>query len=200
MPALGITGGIGTGKTTLTRTLLRELSAELFDADECAHELLDCDAGVQESVRAQFGPSVFAENGKPDRTALGAVVFHDANARAKLEAILHPLIREKWSTLAASVKSGKKWLCFDIPLLYETEIGTQFDRVIVVACSSVTQRHRLSVARGLSDELAARIIAAQLDLREKVSRCDHLIWNDSTPASLERQATLLANWLRQRYG
>ena len=75
-----------------------------------------------------------------------------------------------------------------------------FDRVVVVACSANTQRLRLRVDRGLSDDLAARIIAAQLDLREKISRATHLIWNDSTPASLERQATLLANWLRHRYG
>ena len=97
-------------------------------------------------------------------------------------------------------KSGKNWLCIDIPLLYETSVESHFDRVVVVACSTTIQRQRLRVARGLSDDLASRIIAAQLDLREKISRATHLIWNDSTPASLERQATLLANWLRQRYG
>ena len=200
MPALGITGGIATGKSTLTRALLRELPAEVFDADQCAHELLAGDADVQTAVRAQFGPSVFDAGGRPDRAALRALAFRDDAARARLEAILHPVIRERWSALAATAKSGKKWLCFDIPLLYETGIEAQFDRVIVVACSSDTQRQRLRVARGLSDELAARILAAQLDLREKISRCHHLIWNDSTPARLERQATLLAHWLRQRYG
>jgi dephospho-CoA kinase len=162
--------------------------------------LLADDADVHAAVRAQFGPSVFDADGKPDRAVLRALVFRDDSARARLEAILHPIIRERWSALAAAAKSGKKWLCFDIPLLYETGIEAQFDRVIVVACSSVTQRQRLSVARGLSDELATRIITAQLDLREKISRCHHLIWNDSTPASLERQATLLANWLQHRYG
>ena len=200
MPALGITGGIATGKSTLTRALLRELPAEVFDADQCAHELLAGDADVQAAVRAEFGSSVFDADGRPDRAALRTLVFHDDSTRARLEAILHPVIRERWSALAATAKSGKKWLCFDIPLLYETAIETQFDRVIVVACSSDTQRQRLRVARGLSDELAARILAAQLDLREKISRCHHLIWNDSTPARLERQATLLAHWLRQRYG
>ena len=200
MPALGITGGIATGKSTLTRALLRELPAEVFDADQCAHELLAGDADVQAALRAEFGSSVFDADGRPDRAALRTLVFHDDSTRARLEAILHPVIRGRWSALAATAKSGKKWLCFDIPLLYETAIETQFDRVIVVACSSDTQRQRLRVARGLSDELAARILAAQLDLREKISRCHHLIWNDSTPARLERQATLLAHWLRQRYG
>ena len=200
MPALGITGGIATGKSTFTRAFLRELSAESFDADQCAHDLLANDPAVQAAVRAQFGPSVFRSDGKPDRTALRNRVFGDDATRVHLEEILHPIIRERWSALAATAKSGKNWLCFDIPLLYETNIEEHFDRVIVVACSSATQRQRLSAARGLSDELADRIIAAQLDLREKISRCHHLIWNDSTPASLEGQATLLAHWLRQRYG
>ena len=200
MPAIGITGGIATGKSTLTRTLLRELPAEVFDADQCAHELLAGDPVVQAAVREKFGPSVFTTDGRPDRAALRERVFSDEAARVQLEEILHPMIREQWTKLAAIAKSGKKWLCFDIPLLYETGIEAYFDRVIVVACSSATQRQRLSAARGLSDDIADRIIAAQLDLREKVSRCHHLIWNDSTPASLDRQATLLANWLRQRYG
>ena len=200
MPALGITGGIATGKSTFTRALLRDLSAELFDADQCAHDLLAGNPAVQAAVRKTFGPAVFAPDGRPDRAALRARVFGDDTARVRLEEILHPVIRERWSALAAAAKSGKKWLCLDIPLLYETGVEAHFDRVIVVACSSVTQRQRLSVARRLSDELADRIIAAQLDLREKISRCHHLIWNDSTPASLEGQAALLADWLRHRYG
>ena len=200
MPALGITGGIATGKSTLTQMLLRQLPAKAFDADECAHDLLEHDLDVQAAVRAQLGPSVFGSDGKPDRAVLRDVVFGDEYARALLEKILHPIIREHWSALAATARSGKKWLCFDIPLLYETGVEAQFDRVIVVACSSETQRQRLSAARGLSDDLADRIVAAQLDLREKISRCHHLIWNDSTPASLEGQATLLADWLRHRYG
>ena len=200
MPALGITGGIATGKSTFTRVLLRELSAELFDADRCTHDLLAHDRGVQAAVRERFGPSVFGSDGKPNRATLRDRVFGDDCARVCLEEILHPIIRERWSAMAASAKSGKKWLCFDIPLLYETDVEAHFDRVIVVACSSATQRQRLSAARGLSDDIADRIIAAQLDLREKISRCHHLIWNDSTPASLEGQAAFLADWLRHRYG
>ena len=200
MPALGITGGIATGKSTYAGALARELGAEVFDADQCAHELLAGDRHVQSAVREQFGPAVFHEDGTPDRPALRDRVFGDEDARQKLEAILHPRIRERWTALVAVAKSGKNWLCFDIPLLYETHVEEHFDRVIVVACSTATQRQRLRVARGLSDDIASRIIAAQLDLREKISRATHLIWNDSTTASLERQATLLANWLRHRYG
>ena len=176
------------------------LSAEIFDADQCAHELLSGDHDVQRFLRDEFGPTVFHEDGTPDRVALRERIFGDDDARQKLEAILHPRIRDRWVALLAGAASAKNWLCFDIPLLYETQIDGRFDRVIVVACSPATQLQRLRVVRGLSDDIAAHIIAAQLDLREKISRATHLIWNDSTPASLERQATLLANWLRHRYG
>jgi dephospho-CoA kinase len=200
VPAIGITGGVATGKSTFTRHLVRLLSAEVFDADHCAHELLAGDPDVRRLVRVEFGPNVFNHDGTPDRVVLRERVFGDDEARQKLEAILHPRIRARWESLLARSKSGKNWLCFDIPLLYETKIDGRFDRVIVVACARATQVQRLRVARGLSEDIASRIIAAQLDLREKISRATHLIWNDSTPASLERQAALLANWLRHRYG
>ena len=200
MPALGITGGIATGKSAFTRAFAREMQAEVFDADQCAHELLAGDATVWELVRARFGAEVFHANGTPNRVALRECVFRDETARKDLEAILHPRIRARWLALLEIAQSGKNWVCIDIPLLYETAAEQHFDRVVVVACSANTQRQRLRVDRGLSDDIAARIIAAQLDLREKISRATHLIWNDSTPAGLERQATLLANWLRHRYG
>ena len=200
MPALGITGGIATGKSTFARAFARELQAEVFDSDRCARELLAGDPAVWELVRARFGSDAFHADGTPNRVALRERIFRDENERKDLEAILHPRIRERWIALLESARSGKNWLCFDIPLLYETQAEEHFDRVIVVACSTATQRQRLRVARGLSDDTADRIMAAQLDLREKISRATHLIWNDSTTTSLERQATLLAHWLRHRYG
>ena len=200
MPALGITGGIATGKSTFTQAFVRLLTADFFDSDQCSRELLAGNGDVRQAVLRRFGSEVFREDGTPNRAVLRERVFRDESARKDLEAILHPRIRERWMALLEAAKSGKNWLCIDIPLLYETGAEQHFDRVIVVACSSDTQRQRLRVARGLSDEIATRIIAAQLDLREKISRATHLIWNDSTPASLEGQATLLANWLRHRYG
>ena len=200
MPALAITGGIATGKSTFTRALLRRVPAELFDADQCSHALLAGDAAIQAQVRAAFGPEVFAIDGTPDRAKLRARVFTDESARRRLENILHPAIRARWSALAQAAKTGENWLCADIPLLYETGIEAHFDRVIVVACSSSTQRRRLREARGLSEELAGQMLAAQFDLRLKMSRADHIIWNDSTPANLEGQAALLSHWLRNFYG
>jgi dephospho-CoA kinase len=200
VPALGITGGIATGKSTFIRAFLRQVPAALFDADQCAHELLAGDAQVHSAVREAFGPEVFNTDGIPDRALLRGRVFDDPLARRQLEAILHPIIRRRWLAIAEHAHTSKDWHCFDIPLLYETGAEAHFDRVIVVACSPATQRQRLCATRGFSDELAAKMIAAQFDLRAKITRSHHLIWNDSTPASLEAQAALLINWLRQRYG
>lgn len=200
MPVLGITGGIATGKSTFTRALLRHLPAELFDADACAKELLDTDPAVREKVRQSFGAEVFDAQGQADRAKLRRLVFADETRRKTLEAILHPAIRETWIARAKASAAASGWFCVDIPLLFETAAEPHFDRVIVVACTPATQRARLREARGLTDEVAAGILAAQLDLHLKINRADHLIWNDSTVASLEEQAALLAGWLRQRYG
>ena len=200
MPVLGITGGIATGKTTLTRALLRRLPAELFDADRCAHELLENDSAVRAAVSGTFGPEIYDAHGKPDRARLRELVFSEELHRKRLEEILHPAIRARWSTLAEQTAKTGGWLCVDIPLLYETGAESRFDRVIVVACAPETQRRRLRENRGLDDETAARIIATQLDLWAKIKKADHVIWNDSTDACLDGQAALLAGWLRQIYG
>lgn len=200
MPALGITGGIATGKSTFSRALAGMLSAELFDADQCAHDLLRHDPGVQEAIVTAFGREVLNSAGEPDRAALRQRVFANPAERRTLEAILHPAITQSWCARAQAARAGKNFLCVDLPLLYETGVETHFDRVIVVACSAATQDQRMREGRGLDGALAAQMLAAQLDLNEKISRGNHLIWNDSTPARLERQASLLANWLRQRYG
>ena len=201
MPVLGITGGVATGKSTFVRALLPHLPpAELFDSDACAHELLDNEPGVRERVRRSFGDEVFTVEGVPDRARLRAIVFSDDARRRELEGILHPAIRAHWTARAEAAIASGAWLCVDIPLLYETGAESDFDRVIVVACSPAIQRHRLCQERGLDAAMADRIIAAQLDLSTKISKADHLIWNDTTIEHLDRQSALLAGWLRQRHG
>ena len=200
MPILGITGGIATGKSTFTRSLLRHLPAEIFDADACARELIETDATIQQSVREVFGPEVFDLHGRPDRSALRARVFANETDRRQLESILHPAIRARWMARRESLATSRGWFCVDLPLLYETAAEALFDRVIVVACAPATQHARLRESRGLSETLAAQILAAQLDLRVKIAKADHLIWNDSTARALDEQAALLGGWLRKNYG
>jgi dephospho-CoA kinase len=197
---IGITGGIATGKSSFARALLRQLPGELFDADATARELLARDPAVHRELLQQFGAGVFGEDGAPDRKRLRDVVFANTEKRRELEQLLHPRIRSLWSGEAASHRFRGSFYFVDIPLLFETDAETYFDRIVVVACSAATQRRRLDEKRGLSSELAQQIISAQLDLGTKIKKADHLIWNDSTVSCLDGQARLVGGWFRAYYG
>ncbi len=199
MPAIGVTGGIATGKSTFSEALCRYLPAELFDADQCSRDLLAQDQGVREAVTRAFGARAFDAAGRPDRAWLREIVFADADQRHTLEQILHPRIRARWTARVQDAARRDGWFCVDIPLLYETGAQTHFAAVIVVACSRATQQARLLQKRHLSADTADQIITAQLDLAAKITQADHLIWNDSTNSCLDRQARLLAGALRQRH-
>ncbi|MDR3402700.1 MAG: dephospho-CoA kinase [Chthoniobacter sp.] len=199
MPALGITGGVATGKSSFSAALLRYLPADIFDADRCAHDLLAEDDGVQKAVVAAFGADVIGQDGRPDRARLRKIVFANSARRRQLEQILHPIIRDRWMGLAGDAARSDHWFCADIPLLYETNAQSHFAAVIVVACAPDTQRARLREQRQLPNEIAENIIASQFDLATKVAQADYLIWNDSTASCLDRQARLLAGALQLRF-
>jgi dephospho-CoA kinase len=130
---------------------------------------------------------------------LREIVFHDAEQRRKLEAILHPLIRERWMAQARTARGSSEWLIVDIPLLYEKELEGNFDAVVVVACRASTQRARIVLERGLSPEIAERIIAAQQSLASKIARATYIAWSDSPEARLGEQAQILATHLKGRF-
>jgi dephospho-CoA kinase len=197
VPALGITGGIGTGKSAFSSALRHHLSIEIFDADRCGHELLADDPTIQQRVADAFGTAVFDLDGKPDRARLREIVFADAVKRRTLEQILHPAIRARWAELAMEAARSTRWFGADIPLLYETNAQSYFNAVVVVACSPATQRLRLSELRHLPSETAEKIIASQSDLSKKIAQADYLIWNDSSLSSLDRQARFLARALER---
>ena len=201
MPVLGLTGGIATGKSTLTPLLLRELpGTEHFDADRCVHDLLSGDDAVKHAIVDTFGSTVLDDTGRPSRRKLRDVVFADESRRKMLESILHPAVRTRRLEAARLARERNGWLLVDIPLLYETGVQGDFDRVIVVACPRATQLNRLILERGLALELAERIMATQMDIGAKTLLADHVIWNDSTVSNLDGQSRLLAAWLKQHYG
>jgi len=197
VPALGLTGGIAVGKSSFAKLLLRELPMEYFDSDRCVHELLAEDDPTRDAIVASFGEAVLDANQRPDRAQLRAVVFENEERRKALEAILHPVVRSRWTERVEVARKTNACVLVDIPLLYETGAQDGLDRVIVVACSRETQLRRLTSERGLAPELAARMIAAQLDLSAKIQQADHVIWNDSTVSNLDGQSRLLASWLRE---
>jgi len=194
MPAIGITGGISTGKTAFVNCL-RELlpEAKFFDADAMARELTHNDQAVLGKIREKFGGDVFDANGQLNRRALRAIVFQAPEKRRELEQILHPLIRQHWSREAEKHRQSNEYFFADIPLLYETGGEKLCDRVVVVASSEEMQIGRLMKRTGLDRNSATAIIAAQMSLVEKVKRADHVVWNNGPKGLLAEQARFLGN-------
>ncbi len=200
MPAIGITGGISTGKSTFVECL-RELLpvATFFDADEAAHALLNRPE-VENQVRREFGARVFSTAGDLNRTKLRAIVFADATKRGALEQILHPRIRRQWSAEAETYRNSPNFFFADIPLLYETGGETLCDRVVVVACSQKVQLGRLKKRMSITAAEARKMIKSQMPLEEKIKRVDHVIWNNGDRATLYEQARfLVALWQGQTW-
>ena len=194
MPAIGITGGISTGKTTFVESL-RELvpEARFFNADVAARDLADNDPEVRGQIEKEFGP-VYLEGGGLNREAVRAIVFADAARKGALEQILHPRIRRQWSLEAESHRHSAKLFFADIPLLYETGGETLCDRVVVVACSPSVQLERLKARMGVAESEARQMIEAQMPLMEKVARADHVVWNNGGRGELKEQARLLVDF------
>jgi len=199
VPALGLTGGIATGKSTFARLFRQELGCEVFDSDASVHGLLAGDPETRDSIVETFGVEILGADGWPDRTKLRERVFRSSEDRKALEAILHPRVRAQWIARLAETSKTDAWQLIDIPLLYETGVQAEFDRVIVVAAPYDTQLQRLVRERNLEPALAEQMIAAQLDLGIKIEQADHVIWNDSTVSNLDGQSRLLASWLKRQF-
>ncbi len=192
MPAIGITGGISTGKSTFSNYLCEILpGAKFFDADKAAHELGEVPE-VKQKIRAEFGSSVFSPDGDLNREKLRTIVFGDASKKRALEQILHPRIRRQWRAEAKRHRNSPDFFFADIPLLYETGGETLCDRVVVVACSQKVQLARLRERMSLKDTEAERMIRSQMPLEEKIARADHVVWNEGSRAALMEQARFLA--------
>lgn len=195
MAVIGITGGIGSGKSTFCGFLGELLPAEVFDADRVARDVLANDPDVRAAVVRDVCPQAYGNDGLPDREVLRRVVFADPAARARLEAIVHPRVRAAWRERADIFRCAGGHFLVDIPLLYETGAEEFFDEVVVVGCAPETQLERVC-ARGLRREDAEAILRVQLPTLEKVDRADRVVWNDGSLLQLEAQARELASRVR----
>src|SRR6476619_2657772 len=178
MPAIGITGGISTGKTSFI-ACLREIAPEarFFDADVAARDLADRDPEVRGLIEKEFGPGAYSGNEGLNREQIRTIVFADAEKKRALEQILHPRIRRQWSLEAERHRNSTELFFADIPLLYETGGETLCDRVVVVACSPDLQLQRLRARMSLGEDEAQQMIDAQMPLTEKMKRANHVVWN-----------------------
>ena len=189
---IGLTGGIATGKSTFCGFLRELADLVFFDADACVHELLSSDPAVITAVRKEFSLTP----GTPvDRSVLRDIVFRDPAKRNRLEGILHPVVRQRWKSVAKECQQNGRNFLADIPLLFETAAAEAFDATVLIASSPDTQRARLA-SRGVDEVMIQAMRASQWPIGQKVLLADQVIWNDGSLDGLRRQAApLLRNIL-----
>jgi dephospho-CoA kinase len=197
MRVLGITGGIATGKSTVTR-MLADLGAPTISADTLARDLLAPGTAVTQAVLAAFPACADpADHQTIDRRALSHLVFADPSARAQLDALTHPaIIAALQSQIAAwHHSSAAQAAAAEIPLLFEVGLDAQVDSVVVVTCTDFLQITRLQARLGVDEAEARRQLAAQWPLAEKAARADFLITTDGDLAETKKQVETLWNTL-----
>jgi len=183
----GLTGGVGMGKSTVAR-LLAKAGLPVLDTDDLAREVVQPGEPALEAIREEFGMEFIGSNGGLDRERMAGRVFDDEAARDKLEAIIHPRVREQWLEAISGWRASGRDGVVVIPLLFEVVAESSFDRVLCVACTADTQRQRLR-ARSWSDAQIDGRIAAQMPIEEKMERADCVIWNEGAQEVLREQLT-----------
>ena len=184
MLRIGLTGGIGSGKSTVSR-LLEQRGAVIVDADAIAREVVAPGTPGLAAVTEAFGDGVVAPDGSLDRPALAAVVFADQEARKRLDTIVHPLVRARATEVAAAAPADAV-VVNDVPLLVETGQAGSYDLVLVVEADPATRVARL-VQRGLTAEDARARMAAQATDEQRRAVADVVLDNSGTPEELEAQ-------------
>ena len=194
MRLIGLTGGIGTGKSTVARMLV-ERGAALIDADLLAREVVEPGTPALAEIAAEFGPAVLHPDGSLDREALGAVVFADEARRLRLNAITHPRVAALMQQrVAAALASDVPLVVVDVPLLFEGDRQGLFEGVMLVWTPPEVQLARLVERNGWSEDEARRRIAAQMPVDEKRALATWVIDNSGPPERTEAQ---VARWWQE---
>ena len=191
MRTVGLTGGIGSGKSAVS-ALLAARGAVVLDANRMAREVVDRGTPGLAAVVEAFGPDVLLPDGSLDRPALGRRVFGDPEQLARLNAIVHPLVGERYAREHAEAEaSGARVAVHDVALLVESGLAERYDAVVVVAASPQTQLDRLVRLRGMDEQDARARIAAQAPLADKLAVATHVIRNDGPLEQLAPQVDRL---------
>lgn len=188
MLKIGLTGGIGSGKTRVA-DLFHEWGATVIDTDVIAHQLTAPSGAAMLPIREAFGASVMTPEGALDRAAMRDIVFRDPASRYRLEAIIHPLIALEAQALAAGATGC--YLVFVVPLLVESKRWLdKVDRVCVVDCDPDTQVARVQARSGLTPDAVRRIMSAQVSREARLAVAHDVVLNDggTTPAQLQQRA------------
>jgi dephospho-CoA kinase len=196
LSVFGLTGGIGSGKSTAA-ALFRERGVPVVDADELAREAVTKGSAGLAAVQAEFGPQILDSDGSLDRKQLGALVFADQQARGRLNAITHPIVRRlSQERFQALDEQGVTLAGYDVPLLFEVGLDAVLRPVVVVTAREATQLERILARDGISEEAARERLAAQLPLAEKQKRADYVLYNNGSLAALAAQIDALLEKLR----
>ena len=186
---IGLTGGVGSGKTSAAR-IFQELGAAVVDTDEIAHDLTRPGGAAVAAIRSEFGADYVAADGGLDRAKMRRLVFADAVARKKLEAILHPLIRKDSQARIAAAQ--QPYVLVVVPLLLETGAYRELiGRVLVIDCDEERQIARAMKRSALSSDEVRAIMAAQLPRAKRLAAADDVLHNDADLEALRRQAEAL---------
>ncbi|MBB6732663.1 dephospho-CoA kinase [Cohnella zeiphila] len=189
---IGLTGGIATGKSTVSR-LFTERGAALVDLDVIAREIVEPGQAPLSQIAERFGQAVLQEDGTLNRRKLGEIVFADENERRALEAITHPAIRTRMRARMDALQNERpdRLVVVDVPLLFESSLQSYFEQVVVVYVPRTVQLERLMKRDGLSREDAERRLAAQMDIEEKKRLADRVIDNSFGVERTAEQIDLL---------
>jgi dephospho-CoA kinase len=194
---VGLTGGIGSGKSTVAR-LLEKRGAVVFDADLLAREAVAPGTPGHAAVIERFGADVLAPGGELDREALASIVFADPSARRDLEQIVHPEVRRLFAEGSEAYRDTDRVVVFSAPLLVESGMHTAFEILVVVSATVATQIERLMRQRGMSEASIRARIDAQAPLEDKAAAADFIVDNEGSLDELESQVERLWNDLAAR--
>lgn len=196
---IGLTGGIGSGKSLVAR-FFADLGAAVVDADRIAREILAPGGAAYDDVLREFGPEVVRPDGTVDRKVLAMRVFADTEVRRRLNALTHPHIRRRMAEEAArlAARPDVDVIILDIPLLLETTDGRDLDGIVVVYADDEIRERRLRARDGLSEAGVRQRLAAQMPLREKVTRADWVIDNNGSPDRTREQVSAVWEALQKR--
>ena len=186
---IGLTGGIASGKSTVSM-VLKELGAEIINADEIAHELLKKGNKGWKRVVEEFSSEVLTENKEINRKKLGQIVFNNREKRKTLENLTHPLIIEEIEN-EINKNSNKQNIVIEAPLLYEVGLEEKMDEVWVVYVDKKTQINRLKQRDNLNEEEALKRINSQLSLEKKKEKADIVINNQGTKKDLKEKVRMI---------
>ena len=190
---IGITGGIASGKSTVTE-FLRQQGYQVIDADQVVHELQEPGGQLYQALLSAFGPAILQEDGRLNRPKLGAMIFGNTELLAQSSQIQNRIIREELAGRRDMLAETEDIFFMDLPLLFELQYEDWFDQIWLVDVTVETQLSRLMTRNALSQDEAEKRIAAQLSLQEKRKRADVLIDNNG---SLEETRQQIRNALQK---